>query len=787
MLKSMFLPSSGSGIFSPRSGVFSFLLVILLGCSQPASATPAKSQTFPPWTQNANGADITLTADTTTYHSGVQSLKMLNASPASAGNGGFQQAIPVQPSTLYHLSAWVKGSNVSVGATTNCFGVDGLAATLECLPTGTFPWQQITWTYTTGPTETTMFLVLYSTNSGTVWFDDISVTGGSSGTNLVANPGFEVAQDTVTVVSPNPAVIFSSGAFAQVASSAPSITWTATDVNGVQIGSGGPLSTVSANANFALPGANPGWYSLNVTTSSGTSATVPYTLISNGYVYNGNKPNPFGANFHPAGSVPTTVVQAMGDAGLASARLDINWATIELTKGVYTWPADVDSLIGSLNGGGVRSLVVLGYYNPLYDGGNIPSSPTAIAAFAAYAAAAAQHYNGYVDIDVFNEFNVPVPGKTNACGTTALCYYALLVPAANAIHHVANGTRVVGPTLGGFTQDWIGSTPDSYNFLQQFISIGGLNYLDVVDIHNYTYPTPAPPEGNNNAVIAAVQSLLKANGSSLPLWLTETGWPNFPTIYTSLQQAQYVVRDAALSLQAGASQYMFYEMEDDTAEGATLDGYFGLMLNPAGSAGALSPKPGYTAYSVLARTLSGFTYSAADNLGSGLYSLRFVDTNNNILRVAWSPTANTTLAAQSSTSVAVTNWDGSSTTITPVNNIVTFSIGPDPVYIVGSGITATTVSANPPMKATPPATVHANQPVTIAVAINGVATGAPTGSVMFTSAYGSTSVTATSGNTVTGNLVLTGFPAIGLFSVPINVIQGSTVVGRLVVTLNVTQ
>ena len=62
-----------------------------------------------------------------------------------------------------------------------------------------------------------------------------------------------------------------------------------------------------------------------------------------------------------------------------------------------------------------------------------------------------------------------------------------LLPQFVEIHNIANGARVVGPTLGGFTQDWIGSTPDSYNWLQQFISLGGLGYLDVVDIHNYTF------------------------------------------------------------------------------------------------------------------------------------------------------------------------------------------------------------------------------------------------------------------------------------------------------------
>ena len=758
-------------------------LVLLVGWSQPASATQAQSQVFPSWTAFANGSNVTLTADKTVYHSGTQSLKFVNATSTSGDNGGFFQMIPVQPSTLYHLSAWVQGSNVASGATSNCFGLDQNFATLTCLPTGTFGWQQITWNYTTPANETSMTFALYSTNIGTVWYDDISVMQNGTSTNLVSNPGFEVSQDSISVLYPNPNVIYGSGAYVEAASTAPSFNWTAADSNGVALGSGGPVNTASGPAYFSLPNVNPGWYSLQMTTSTNSVYNAPFSLVSNGYVDNSAKPNPFGTNIHYY-TAASTVPQAIGAAGLASARLDLIWSQIELSKGVYTWTPAADQLVGFLNGGGVRPLLLLGYSNPLYDNGQTPSSSKGIAAFAAFAAAAAQHYYGAADIDIFNEFNVA--GTNNsACGTTPACYYALLVPAANAIHDVANGTRVVGPTLGGFTQDWIGSNPDSYSWLQQFVSLGGLSYLDVVDIHNYTFPTPAPPEGNNNAVIAAVKSLLTSHGSSLPLWLTETGWPTYSGLYTNIQQAQYIVRDAALSLQSGISQYMFYDFQDDCSPDPTGNCSFGLMLNPGASATTLSPKPGFTAYAVLARSLAGYTYNGSDNWGNGVYSLDFTNSSGSLQRIAWGPAANTTLMIQSTAAVTVTNWDGSQSTITPVSGNVTFSVGPDPVYVVGSAITGGSIATTPAFTATPPATVHHNQSVTITVAVNGAATGAPAGSITFSSAYGSTNVTATSGNTVTGNLVLSGFPNTGIVTVPINILQGSTVVGRLVVTMNV--
>jgi hypothetical protein len=418
----------------------------------------------------------------------------------------------------------------------------------------------------------------------------------------------------------------------------------------------------------------------------------------------------------------------------------------------------------------VKPLVTMGYSNPLYDGGHVPSTTAGLTAYAHYATAVAQHYGTNVDYDIFNEFNV-VATNDSACGTTADCYYPLLVAAANAIHAAAPGARIIGPTVGGFTQDWLGTTPDSYNWLKRLLDLGGLSYIDVVDIHNYTWPVVGPPEGNNEAVISAVRALVSSysGGSSKPLWLTETGWPTFPGVATELQQAQYIVRDAALSLRAGIAQYMFYSMLDDCPDTTNGNCAFGLMHNPDATAGVLTPKPGITAYAVLARSLAGYSYTSSDSWGTGVNSLVFTNSSSAKRRVAWAPAANTTLAVSSTSAVTVTNWDGQASTITPTSGIVTFSVGPDAVYVDGSGITAGGIAATPAFTATPPGTVTHGSPVSISVAVNGAASGAPTGSITFRSAYGNTTVTATAGP----------------ITVPSEVVHGSNVVGRLVLSMTV--
>jgi len=275
------------------------------------------------------------------------------------------------------------------------------------------------------------------------------------------------------------------------------------------------------------------------------------------------------------------------------------------------------------------------------------------------------------------------------------------------------------------------------------------------------------------------------------LWLSETGWPTYLNIVTELQQAQYIVRDAASSLRAGISQYLYYDFMDDLPlapdDIQIADGNykFGLLHNPGNTGNALTPKPGYTAYAVLVHKLAGYAYASSDSWGSGVNSLVFSNGTAN-RRVVWAPSGNTTLAVSTGSAVTVTNWDGASSTLTPVGGIVTFSVGPDPVYVDGSGITGGGVASTAAFTVTPPGAVTQNQPVSLSVAVNGSSVGAPTGTVTFSSPYGSTSVTATAGNTVTGTLTLSGFPNTGVVTVPVQVVQGSTTVGRIVVTMTVT-
>ncbi|HZR34984.1 MAG TPA: hypothetical protein VFA75_06380 [Nevskia sp.] len=781
------------------------VMALSLGLSAPAHATLDQSQVFPSWTPFVAGSNVTITGDTTAKHSGNVSLKF-NIAATSPNNGGFSQIVTVLPSTKYHFSAWAKGSSSS-GA--NHFVVVDSAGTIHQVgfAVGTSFWAQKNWDYTTSATDSQILVGFIAEGSGTFWFDDASFAIYGTTNNMLANPGFENWGDiTVPYAADGNSVLnaFASGGQAEqlTTASKSTVTWTATDINGVSVGTGS-VNTASGPASFYLPSVGAGWYSLHLTTPV-SSADIPFTVTDTSKP---TQPNAFGTNMHVLSSITSNYSlaepKAVAAAGLGGdVRLDLQWSTIELSAGVYTWDPNVDAAVAAIEASGARPLMLLGYKNKLYDNNHVPSSSAGIAAYAAFAAAAAQHYGSGADYVVFNEFN-GAGGNDSACGNSADCYYALLVPTSNAIHTAAPGARVLGPTEGGLTSQWIGTSPTSYTWLQRFLDLGGLAYVDVFDFHNYTVPPPLnpngtyppadPPEGNNDAVIAAVKSLVTsyAGGASKPLWLSETGWPTYLGLVSEPMQAQYLVRDAASSLRAGVSAYMYYNLMDDEplAPDETVIGdgnyKFGLMRNPGTTGNALAPKPGYTAYSVLVHKLAGYTYASSDSWGSGVNSLVFTSGSAS-RRVAWAPAGNTTLAVTSSGNVTVTNWDGSSSTLSPVGGIVTFSVGPDPVYVDGSGITGGSIAGTAPLTATPPGTVTRNQPVAVAVAVNGSAPGAPVGAVTFSSPYGSTSLTAVAGTTVGGTLTLGGFPNTGTVTVPIQMQQGSTTVGRLVLTMNVT-
>ncbi|MDH6125156.1 glycosyl hydrolase family 18 protein [Kitasatospora sp. GP82] len=95
----------------------------------------------------------------------------LQATPSGSDNAQCSQSVTVTPSSTYTLSAWVQGPYVYLGAT----GTGG--ADPSTWSSGT-SWNQLTTTFTTGPSTTTVTVYLHGWyDQGPYLADDVSLTG----------------------------------------------------------------------------------------------------------------------------------------------------------------------------------------------------------------------------------------------------------------------------------------------------------------------------------------------------------------------------------------------------------------------------------------------------------------------------------------------------------------------------------------------------------------------------------------------------------------------------------
>ena len=126
-------------------------------------------------------------------HTGAYSLHVL-----SGGGTLSQTYFGCSTSTLYTFTGWYRVDAQQTGSVS--VQINGVSYALNTLnPTPNNTWEQFTYTFK--PTScgsqapvvqiagTTTYLAGGVLSPGTVWFDDISITGG--GGNLLSNPGFE--------------------------------------------------------------------------------------------------------------------------------------------------------------------------------------------------------------------------------------------------------------------------------------------------------------------------------------------------------------------------------------------------------------------------------------------------------------------------------------------------------------------------------------------------------------------------------------------------------------------
>lgn len=168
-------------------------------------------------------------------------------------------------------------------------------------------------------------------------------------------------------------------------------------------------------------------------------------------------------------SADPTKRELMQSLGAQAIRIGAGWATVEKTKGVFSW-VTLDDRLKSAAASGMKPYLLLDARNDLY--GGVPTSDTSRAAYAKFCGAVAARYAGYSPmLEVANEPNEerfwPSPDPE--------MYAKCLMAAAREIKRRNPVACVVGYSLSGTDPAW----------LEPGLQDGVLQYVDAISVHPY--------------------------------------------------------------------------------------------------------------------------------------------------------------------------------------------------------------------------------------------------------------------------------------------------------------
>jgi cellulose/xylan binding protein with CBM9 domain len=140
------------------------------------------------------------------------------------------------------------------------------------------------------------------------------------------------------------------------------------------------------------------------------------------------------------------------------------------------------------------------------------------------------------------------------------------------------------------------------DWLKAVFDQGGLDHIDAVSVHPYSYPA-APDQ--LAAQIQAVGALIGTYGVTRDIWISELGWTSATTQLSvdPRTQASYAVRGAATAYAAVVRDFFWYDFMNDGTDAGEQEQNFGRVQMVSG--GSTRPKPAYVAYANLARQLQG--------------------------------------------------------------------------------------------------------------------------------------------------------------------------------------
>ncbi|CAK4854441.1 unnamed protein product [Aphanomyces euteiches] len=453
------------------------------------------------------------------------------------------------------------------------------------------------------------------------------------------------------------------------------IAWTATDFRGKRV-AGKIESVTGAMTVIQLPKLGSGYYTLQVSALSGDdklgSAKTSFAVLPR-IDLTKSPSTPFGAATHFGQVWNPEMIPLLEQAGLKNIRDEMYWGVLEKAKNVYTYPAAYELYYNELKSRGIDPFIVLSYTNSLFDKGSTPYTDEGRQGFANYANAMLNHYSKVKWVEVYNEFNIGYGNQGNGpANSKPEYYYKLLKKTYQTVKAIHPDKLVVGPVTSGIPMKW----------LEELFRLGGLQYMDVVSVHPYSYP--APPETLEQD-LAKLQELIKKynNGKTKPIWISEIGWPTGEgsRMIEENVQADYVVISNVQALAAGVQKLIWYDFMNDGTDPNNVEHNFGIIRNVNDSMGKYAPKPAYVAYGTMARQIADKPFLKKETVIDGINSYVF-GSNSKAIRVIWTKSDKPKqVKIKTDTPLTVTDIMGEQKILNPAQDgNVSLTVSKDPIY-----------------------------------------------------------------------------------------------------------
>ena len=649
-------------------------------CTADGVVLSEQGDSFDWWQQSTTATEASFSGSADSHSGAYSTLIHSELPPERFADAQLVQTFPVTPGDKFDIGFWVKSEGSTSGAIILAIGPDGYESNLVA-PSGGYGWTEVSSFYEVPEGQTSIDVrVVAQGNVDKTWIDDISFRPSGSAGDMLRNGGFETNSAELTVT--NSSLFFEDGeAFLEVGSkfSEPlPFHWIVRNSAGA-VAAEGDSSVVDGEVRVDLASLPRGYYDVTLTAlrnSHELLRELSLAVVDGSSTLADVNESRFGVHLHFEGGEArvANIVDDLHLAGVGHVREDVPWWTSEPTAGVYDYPNSIRSASCKYAETGMTPLLLPVYSNPLYDNGQTPSSEVGLDAYANFAADVADTFSELDGaVEVYNEFDHTF--NTGACGPTAACYLEMLSRTSSAVKAAAPETLIVAPGNAGmgFKLDW----------LSEFFPLGGLAYTDVVSAHPYVQPDA--PEKLVGELETLRQMIAGANGGvAKPIWITEMGWASVDGWVSDQEQAEYIVRMAALSFGHGVSRVYWYEGADQGLQTENGEKNFGLFeAATATSPSTYAPKLAAVAQAVLASQIGDMPFAVQDDLGPTNNSYAFGDAAEAV-RVVWSTNGSGRVRISTETTVTVTSMLGEVATFDPVAGVVDLDVTGSPIYVNGN-------------------------------------------------------------------------------------------------------